>query len=439
MKRIFDRKLGKFVDVTKPEPIKPLKGEPGEPGKNADPELIKELVRQAVAEIPAPKDGEDGKSVDPKEVDAIISQKVSEIKIPLPKPGENGRGILAIAKPSDTQIEITYSDGIKQTLELPKAKDSREIELGVSQTHIQWRYVGDVNWINLALIPKPLMGKGGGLSSLQMAKINNTSGVNTGDVTLAGTPNYITIVGQVITRALIDLASHITGRLPFANVTQIATDRILGRISVSTGDVEVLTGGNVATIMGLGDAAFIGTPVSIANGGTSSTDAFDAHIALYNDGTISEELGALDKDQRMLLWNKQPTGAETVFAYNIDTLKSAIQSATITQIIGQINTWSAIQSYTADIKITTAGKGLYIKEGTNATMGVATLVGGTVVVSTTEVTANSRIFLTAQSLGTVTVGQGLAVSARTAGTSFTILSQSALDTSVVAWMIIEPA
>lgn len=92
-----------------------------------------------------------------------------------------------------------------------------------------------------------------------------------------------------------------------------------------------------------------------------------------------------------------------------------------------------------NIKLQTAGNGFYVKEGTNATMGVATLVGGTVTVSTTKVTANSRIFITAQSLGTVTIGQGLAISARSAGTSFTILSQSAVDTSVVAWIIMEPA
>lgn len=92
-----------------------------------------------------------------------------------------------------------------------------------------------------------------------------------------------------------------------------------------------------------------------------------------------------------------------------------------------------------DFKLDTVGSGHYVKEGTNATMGVATLVAGTVVVNTTKVTANSRIFLTAQVLGTITVGQGLAVSARTAGTSFTILSQSALDTSTVAWLIMEPA
>lgn len=43
------------------------------------------------------------------------------------------------------------------------------------------------------------------------------SGTNTGDVTLAGTPNYITIAGQVITRALIDLTTHVTGILTSVN------------------------------------------------------------------------------------------------------------------------------------------------------------------------------------------------------------------------------
>jgi hypothetical protein len=45
----------------------------------------------------------------------------------------------------------------------------------------------------------------------------NLSGTNTGNVTLTGTPNYITIAGQVITRALIDLVTHVTGLLPIAN------------------------------------------------------------------------------------------------------------------------------------------------------------------------------------------------------------------------------
>lgn len=92
---------------------------------------------------------------------------------------------------------------------------------------------------------------------------------------------------------------------------------------------------------------------------------------------------------------------------------------------------------TQDLKLGTAGNGIYVAEGTNATMGVATLVGGTVTVNTTKVTVNSRIFLTHQNnsggLGTPTV------SARTAATSFTITSTNILDTSDIAWIIIEPS
>lgn len=95
-------------------------------------------------------------------------------------------------------------------------------------------------------------------------------------------------------------------------------------------------------------------------------------------------------------------------------------------------------SFSDDVGIDTVGKGLYIKEGSNATMGTATLVGGTVVVNTTKVTANSRIFLTVNG-GTLTNVGAVYISARTAGTSFTISSLNILDTSDVAWMIVEPS
>jgi hypothetical protein len=90
-----------------------------------------------------------------------------------------------------------------------------------------------------------------------------------------------------------------------------------------------------------------------------------------------------------------------------------------------------------DLIASAAGKGIKIKEGSNAKMGTATLVGGTTTVNTTAVAANSRIFLTSQSDGG-TVGFQR-VSARTAGTSFTITSSSGSDTSTVAWIIFDPA
>lgn len=92
---------------------------------------------------------------------------------------------------------------------------------------------------------------------------------------------------------------------------------------------------------------------------------------------------------------------------------------------------------TGDMRLANAGNTFFIKEGTNATMGQATLVNGSVVVSTTKVTASSRIFLTVNG-GTLTNVGFVYVSARTAGTSFTITSSNASDSSNVAWVIIEP-
>ena len=78
---------------------------------------------------------------------------------------------------------------------------------------------------------------------------------------------------------------------------------------------------------------------------------------------------------------------------------------------------------------------LLIKEGTNAAMGVATLVAGTVTVPTTMVTANSRIFITAQHSSGI---HAISVASRVDGVSFTITSASASDTRQVAWLIINP-
>lgn len=94
-----------------------------------------------------------------------------------------------------------------------------------------------------------------------------------------------------------------------------------------------------------------------------------------------------------------------------------------------------MNSSTGNILISTIGKGLQVKTGTNAKIGTATLVGGTATVSNTSITANSRIFLTSNTDGG-TPGW-LRVSAKTNGTSFVITSSSGTDTSTVAWYIVE--
>jgi hypothetical protein len=90
------------------------------------------------------------------------------------------------------------------------------------------------------------------------------------------------------------------------------------------------------------------------------------------------------------------------------------------------------------LSLGTAGGGLAITDGSNCRMGITNLNGTTpVVIANTTVTAVTRIFLTVQSpTGTPGVHY---VSARTAGTSFTIVSTSSTDTSSIAWLLVEPA
>jgi len=86
------------------------------------------------------------------------------------------------------------------------------------------------------------------------------------------------------------------------------------------------------------------------------------------------------------------------------------------------------------IKLATAGNKLKIATGTNASVGTATLVGGTVTVSTTAALTASLIYVTVKTPGGT---QGfLSVPTITNATSFVINSTSALETSTVNWWII---
>jgi len=84
-----------------------------------------------------------------------------------------------------------------------------------------------------------------------------------------------------------------------------------------------------------------------------------------------------------------------------------------------------------------SAKGFKGSEAINASQGVATLVAGTVTVSNTSITANSRILITPQETGALT--GILRVSARSVGVSFTISSSVNTDTATVCYEIFEPA
>ncbi len=138
------------------------------------------------------------------------------------------------------------------------------------------------------------------------------------------------------------------------------------------------------------------------------------------------------------------TNALTIPSSNITTgtlVSSEKDSFILRNPAGKLATFSSTAGLLLpyDISLTTVGKGVKIKEGSNARMGIATLSGGTVTVANTTITANTRIMLTVQSLvGTAGL---IYVSARVASTSFTITSSAGGSDggSTVAWVLIEPA
>lgn len=91
---------------------------------------------------------------------------------------------------------------------------------------------------------------------------------------------------------------------------------------------------------------------------------------------------------------------------------------------------------TTRLDFATVGETMGFKTGTNASIGTATLVGGTVTISTTKITANSMIVLSAPR-GTLTNLGLFGETARTAGTSFTITSINPLDVSTFDWHLVE--
>lgn len=118
----------------------------------------------------------------------------------------------------------------------------------------------------------------------------------------------------------------------------------------------------------------------------------------------------------------------TAAAGSTGTALNALTDRTVVDSTG-------LMTHHGDIKLDTLGKTLFVKEGSNAKMGTVVLNGLTpVTVSTTAVTANSRIFLTIQA----PVNPGAVyVNSISAGSSFTVDSTSATDGSTLAWLIIE--
>lgn len=101
--------------------------------------------------------------------------------------------------------------------------------------------------------------------------------------------------------------------------------------------------------------------------------------------------------------------------------------------IGAVPTTDKLE-VTGNISLMSAGNKIKIATGSNASVGTATLVTGTVTVATTAAATASKIFVTVVTPGGT---QGfLSVPTIVNGTSFTINSTSGTETSTVNWWIV---
>lgn len=92
---------------------------------------------------------------------------------------------------------------------------------------------------------------------------------------------------------------------------------------------------------------------------------------------------------------------------------------------------------TGDLAFGTAGLGIKIREGSNATMGRAVLVAGTVTVANTLASATMEVFLTHRIVTTAAHTGTPSIGTVVPGTSFVINSTNAADDATVSYLIID--
>lgn len=219
------------------------------------------------------------------------------------------------------------------------------------------------------------------------------------------------------------------GQGTYTLVDFISTSNVVQAVWVAEGGANA---GLTSIVTQAGTATVANSQITI-NGdaaGNTHTSASGATITVSLDNNpavtslqavyLNTDVGALNA---LMLHNNTISGEGT--ATNTDVIVTPKGTGNLVLTSGNLDLQGASSK-------------LLINAGTaaSASIGSVTLVAGTATVSTTAVTANSIIFLTVASLGTVTAPQAMYISAITAGVSFAITSADATDTSVVNYLII---
>jgi hypothetical protein len=192
----------------------------------------------------------------------------------------------------------------------------------------------------------------------------------------------------------------------------------------------------------VGSATSVINNVLLGRGGAAQTSAHAVKImTMQASGTTNTSMTA----GTLTLAGSQGTGTGAGGAVFIATAPASTTGSTTNAHVNRLQASAAgdISVLTGQLTIDTAGKGLSIKEGSNAKMGVTTAFPtgnpNRFTVSTTAITANSRIFLTIQDY-TGAHNPSVKVYSRDVGAgNFIIEAGDNSFTGTVAWMLVEPA
>jgi hypothetical protein len=209
------------------------------------------------------------------------------------------------------------------------------------------------------------------------------------------------------------------------------------------------TGTAAGTVAAGNDSRITGAATATAlTAEAARAEAAEALLLPLAGGTVTGAL-AIDGNTTVSGELSLNSGASITFGAAADTDLYRLSAGTLQtdggfNILGyaylanQLEVAGDVTTDSGNLVVSAAGKGVTVKEGSNARMGVTgAMTSGTITVANTSVTATSRVFLTAQTTGGAP--GALRVSARTPGVSFTITSSSSSDTSTVAYLLMEPS